>query len=189
MAYLRDQGYPVPAVEEVSADGSALVMERIDGVSMVDAIARRPWSLRRQGRTLAELHARLHALDAPDFLPRAPVGAGERIVHLDLHPLNVMISATGPVVIDWTGAALGDPAVDVAVAWVLTATGEIPGNRLVATAMGWGRSSWCGSFLSRFDRDEITSVLREVVGWKVLDPHMSPDEIAGMWRLVERAGG
>ncbi len=48
MEYLRAQRYPVPAVHEVSDDGCDLVMERIDGVSMVDAIARAPWTVRRQ---------------------------------------------------------------------------------------------------------------------------------------------
>ena len=36
MEYLRGHGYPVPAVEEISDDGTDLVMERIDGPSMVD---------------------------------------------------------------------------------------------------------------------------------------------------------
>jgi tRNA A-37 threonylcarbamoyl transferase component Bud32 len=35
MDYARRHGYPVPAVEEISADGTDLVMERIDGPSMV----------------------------------------------------------------------------------------------------------------------------------------------------------
>ena len=31
MEYARENGYPVPAVESVSDDGTALIMERIDG--------------------------------------------------------------------------------------------------------------------------------------------------------------
>ncbi len=46
--------------------------------------------------------------DAPAGLPR-PFGAAERIVHLDLHPGNVMLTAGGPVVIDWTNVAAGPP--------------------------------------------------------------------------------
>ena len=52
MEYLRGHGYPVPAVDEVSEDGTDLVMERIDGVSMVDFMTRRPWTIRRQGVAL-----------------------------------------------------------------------------------------------------------------------------------------
>ncbi len=72
MSYARDHGYPVPAVEELSDDGTDLVMERIDGPSMVEALGRRPWTVRRQGAVLAELHRRLHEIPAPDFLGAAP---------------------------------------------------------------------------------------------------------------------
>jgi aminoglycoside phosphotransferase (APT) family kinase protein len=187
MAYLHERGYPVPAVQELSDDGSELVMERIEGRSMVDAIAAAPWSVRRQARTLADLHTQLHEIEAPGFLPPAPVGRGDRVVHMDLHPLNVMIAPQGPVVIDWTGAAAGDPLVDVGVAWVLMAAGQIPGNRVMASLMGWGRALLVSGFVSRFDRAEVTRRLRSVVAWKVKDPHMSKEEVAGMWKVVEQA--
>jgi aminoglycoside phosphotransferase (APT) family kinase protein len=187
MAYLRSQGFPVPAVEEISADGVDLVIERIDGPSMVQAISDAPWSIRRHGHTLAELHARLHALAPADFLRRAPVGTGDCVLHLDLHPLNVLMSDKGPVVIDWTGAAVGDPDLDVALAWVLMASGEIPGGKAMAAVLDRGRALLVNSFLSRFDRDEIAGKLRGVVELKVRDPHMSTREVANMWRTVERA--
>ena len=187
MSYLHEQGYPVPAIEELSDDGLDLVMERIEGKSMVDAIAAAPWTIRRQARALAHLHDQLHDIAAPDFLPRAPVGAGDRIVHMDLHPLNVMVGPKGAVVIDWTNASAGDPLVDVGLAWVLMAAGQIPASRVMATLLGWGRSLLVNSFVSRFDRREVTAQLRPVVEWKVRDPHMSQAEVAGMWRLVEQA--
>ena len=73
---------------------------------------------------------RLHDIEAPDFLPAAPFGSGDKILHLDLHPLNVMVGPKGPVVIDWPNARRGDPSVDVGLAWVLMAAGQIPGSRL-----------------------------------------------------------
>jgi aminoglycoside phosphotransferase (APT) family kinase protein len=187
MAYLREKGFPVPGIEDVSEDGFDLVMERIDGPSMVDAIAKAPWSVRRQGRTLAELHLRLHDIAAPDFLPPAPVGTGESVVHMDLHPLNVILGPTGPVVIDWTGAAAGDPLVDVGLAWVLMAAGQIPGNPVVGRLLAFGRALLVNGFLSDFDRDQVARRLRGVVEWKVKDPHMSAAEVAGMWKVVEQA--
>jgi aminoglycoside phosphotransferase (APT) family kinase protein len=187
MEYLHAQGYPVPAVHEVSDDGTDLVMERIDGVSMVEAVGRAPWKVRQFGKLLASLHERLHALPAPDFLHPALVGRGDCIVHLDLHPLNVMIAESGPVVIDWTGASLGDPDIDVGLAWVLMAAGEIPDGGLKAKALGFGRSLLVNSFKSGIDVDRVSTKLRDVVTWKVNDPHMSPQEIAAMWRVVERA--
>lgn len=101
MEYVRSQGFPAPAVEEVSDDGLNLVMERIDGPDMVALMSKHPWAIPRQGRVLADLHRRLHELTVPDWLRDAPVGRGDRLLHLDLHPLNVMMSPTGPVVIDY----------------------------------------------------------------------------------------
>lgn len=187
MDYVRGHGYPVPAVEEISDDGTELVMERIDGPSMVPAAGRRPWAIRRYGRVLADLHRRLHDIPAPDFLPVAPVGQGTRLLHLDLHPLNVLVGPRGPVVIDWPNAALGDPAVDVAVAWVLTAAADIPGGRAARSLLGLGRSQLVNSFLSGFDRASLTAVLRQVVEWKVQDPNIRPSERQTMWRIVETA--
>jgi aminoglycoside phosphotransferase (APT) family kinase protein len=188
MDYLRSHGYPVPAVEEISADGTDLVMERIDGRSMVDDMGRRPWTIRHQGAVLADLHRRLHAIPPPSFLAPAPVGpveGGGRLLHLDLHPLNVMISSRGPVVIDWPNAVRGDPAVDVGVAWMLMAVGEIPGGRMKAAALGFGRSLLVKSFLASFDLAPVKAVLRDVVSWKIRDANILPAEQQAMWRIVE----
>jgi aminoglycoside phosphotransferase (APT) family kinase protein len=187
MAFMREQGYPVPAVEELSDDGFELVMERIDGVTMVEALGKAPWTIRRQGATLADLHRRLHEIEAPDFLPVAPVGAGTKVLHLDLHPLNVMLGPKGPVVIDWPNAHRGDPNVDVALAWVLMAAGQIPGGAAKARLMGFGRSLLVNGFLSHFDRAAVTALLRPVVELKVQDPHMSEAETARMWNVVAQA--
>lgn len=107
MEYARSHGYPVPAVSELSADGTDLVMERLEGPVMLTALSRRPWTVRSSGTVLADLHRRLHRIPAPPWVPDAPSGRGDRLVHLDLHPLNVILTSRGPVVIDWPRAAGG----------------------------------------------------------------------------------
>ncbi len=191
MEHLRSQGFPVPAVEDVSDDGLDMVMERIEGPDMVALMGKRPWAIPRLGRELADLHRRLHELIAPDWLPDAPVGRGDRLLHLDLHPLNVMMSPRGPVVIDWTGACRGDPAVDVALAWVLMAAGEVPTGRVMRMILGRARSALVKSFVDSFgaEIEAVTRALPDAVAWKVHDPHMSPAEQARMWQVVKEAGG
>jgi aminoglycoside phosphotransferase (APT) family kinase protein len=184
MDYARGCGYPVPAVHEVSDDGFALVMEHIEGTSMVAVMAKHPWTVRQQGRLLASLHRQLHEIPAPDWAKDAPVGSGDCLVHLDLHPLNVMLTPKGPVVIDWPNAARGDGTTDTAMTWVLISAGTIPGGRLRAALMGWGRAQLVGAFLESFDLAVLRLQLPEVVGWKVLDPHMSAAEIRAMWAMV-----
>jgi aminoglycoside phosphotransferase (APT) family kinase protein len=187
MSFMREKGYPVPAVEELSDDGFDMVMERIEGVTMVEAISKAPWTLRRQAATLADLHRRLHEIEAPDFLPTAPVGMGTQVLHLDLHPLNVMIGPKGAFVIDWPNARRGDPDVDVGLAWVLMAAGQMPDGGLKARLMGFGRSLLVNGFLSHFDTKAVGGLLRQIVEMKVQDPHMSEVEVTGMWNVVRQA--
>jgi aminoglycoside phosphotransferase (APT) family kinase protein len=186
MEYVRQHGYPVPAIEEMSDDGTEMVMERVNGGSMLEVVSRRPWTVSRQGALLADLHRRLHEIPAPDWFPPPPFGDGDRVIHLDLHPLNVMIGDRGPVVIDWPNATRGDGNADVALAWLLVACGDIPGSRVKAAAIGKARSLLINGFLRGSDRAGAASILRETVDWKVSDGHMSDDERVAMRRFADR---
>jgi aminoglycoside phosphotransferase (APT) family kinase protein len=187
MEFVRSHGYPVPEVFEVSDDGSDLVMERIDGPTMVDAAAARPWNLRRFGSQLAELHQALHRMPAPAWVADAPCGRGDRLLHMDLHPLNVLMAGGGPVVIDWTGAVRGNPAVDVAITWALIASGEVPTGRAKAAVIGIGRKLLLNEFLKRVADEDCRTILGEVVEWKCGDSNMSTTEIERMRALVRSA--
>jgi aminoglycoside phosphotransferase (APT) family kinase protein len=104
---------------------------------------------------LGRLQAELNAVVAPDELPelrevlgerigRAPDladadrdavlerlasrPAGDRICHGDFHPGNVLWGPDGPVIIDWTNAARGDPAADLARTMILLGVGVVPGE-------------------------------------------------------------
>ncbi|MGO9458265.1 MAG: phosphotransferase [Acidimicrobiales bacterium] len=186
MEFVRHHGYPVPAVDELSGDGLDLVLERVDGVTMAEELRRRPWTVRRQGVALSELHRRLHQIPAPPFLPPAPVGEGDRVLHMDLHPLNVMVGPTGPVVIDWANAAAGEAAVDVALAWVLIRAGQLPDWQPAAAVEGALRSVVLGGFLRGVDRVAVKAVAPAVVEWKARDPHLSERERSDMRRAVTR---
>jgi aminoglycoside phosphotransferase (APT) family kinase protein len=48
-------------------------------------------------------------------------------VHLDLHPANVVLTASGPAVIDWPNAGRGDGLADVATTWVILRTSRVEG--------------------------------------------------------------
>jgi aminoglycoside phosphotransferase (APT) family kinase protein len=185
MRYVGERGYPVPAVDDLSDDGSELVMERIEGPSMVEAARRRPWTIRGQGVVLADLHRRLHEIEAPEFLRPAPVGHGDRVVHLDLHPLNVIISPRGPVVIDWTNAARGDPATDVGLTWLLLVAGELPAGGVKDAILGLGRSWLTSGFLAACDLSAVRPQLRELADWKAQDQNISASERQAMRSLVD----
>ena len=189
MEYARAEGYPVPAVGEVSDDGTEVVLERIEGPLLLARLGRRPWAIGRYGALLADLHRQLHRIPAPGWVAEAPCGSGDRLVHLDLHPLNVILSPSGPVVIDWSNAARGAGEVDVALTWVLLASGENPARGLKAIVSEPFRARLVGAFLASFDEGPVRDVLPQVVEWKTTDPHMSEAEKAAMWALARRQGG
>ena len=118
MEYAADHGFPVPRVHDVRAGGTEIVMERLAGPMMMDVMARRPQTLVANTRLLADLHDQLHEISGPEWLPSV-TGERKRLLHLDLHPMNVMMTTRGPVVIDWTNAARGDPLIDVGLTYVL----------------------------------------------------------------------
>src|SRR5689334_9332219 len=69
MEFVRAQGYPVPKVHDMLDDGRDMVLDRVDGISLADAIAKKPWLMTRYARMLADLHKQLHAIEAPDWFP------------------------------------------------------------------------------------------------------------------------
>lgn len=105
MSYLFDLGYPVPRVGSI--DGGELTMERLSGPTMVGALQQGTISAEEIGAVLASLLHRLHALPA-----RISADPADRVLHLDLHPENVMITPAGPMVIDWSNTTEGPPALD-----------------------------------------------------------------------------
>jgi aminoglycoside phosphotransferase (APT) family kinase protein len=160
MQWLHGRGVPVPQVYEFSE--TDLIMERIDGPTLVDGAARRPWTIPAVGRVLGDLHRQVHSIEAPDFVDRR-VGEGTTLLHLDLHPLNVLVGPNGPVIIDWTNARVGDPAYDVAYAWLVLATADLQAGLVERTLATLGRSAFLRGFLSQVDRDGAARAMAHLV--------------------------
>ena len=173
MEHARLHGYPTPRVLEVQPD--ALVLERVEGPTMLAELQRRPSALSSHACLLADLHARLHAIEAPAGL--ADAGRGDRLLHLDLHPDNVILSPAGPSVIDWTNARRGEPALDVALTWVILATS--------AGDLGY---AFVELFLDRFDREQVVDALPAAAARRIADPNVTDDERRSVEELVRRSG-
>jgi aminoglycoside phosphotransferase (APT) family kinase protein len=211
MRFVRERGYPVPAVHAVS--GPDMVLDRVDGPTMLADLMRRPWMVWRHGRTLAGLHRRLHALGAPDSLAAfvshpalgpgseelrasvdaaiggrssqpAPSSADDAIIHLDLHPDNVILSRSGPVVIDWRNARRGDGAIDVAATWLIMATSEIdapPIQRAIATVL---RRLFVIAFLRHVDRPAAARQLPTMARYRLADRNLRPSERPAIFAML-----
>jgi aminoglycoside phosphotransferase (APT) family kinase protein len=186
MAYAYERGFPLPKVHEVRTAGTELVMERIRGPIMADAILRRIWTFRRAARTLADLHDQLHAISGPNWLPQIQDG-GAQLVHLDLHPLNIIIEPErGPVVIDWANASRGEGLTDVALTYVLLTCPRMPGSPLLNAAARPLRQMLAGQFTKRYRGAALDARIADAAVVKAEDPNMQPDEITAMHRLATR---
>lgn len=186
MRYSRGQGFPVPEVHD--AGEGYLVMDRLVGPTMLAAAARRPTRIPFFGRALAALHAQLHRIEAPGWLPAAGV-LGDRLVHRDLHPLNVIITGEGPVVIDWSNAARGDPSYDVADTWVVLATATVSGGWPVRQVAALGRRRFLRSFLAVTGTEAASAAIPAVVENRLTDRNMTEAERGRMQRLARWATG
>jgi aminoglycoside phosphotransferase (APT) family kinase protein len=187
MQYVADQGYPVPRIEEVRADGTEIVMERIDGPIMADAMVRPPWKLGDHLRILADLHDQLHEIPGPDWLAAMP-GGGDRLLHMDLHPLNVIMSPRGPIVIDWPNARRGDPMADVALTYALIRCGRIPLPRPVAAVLDALRAPVLRrTFAKRYVGPAFYRQVAEMAELKCFDKNMAPDEVRRLQALAEES--
>jgi uncharacterized protein (TIGR02172 family) len=161
-------GLPVPAAGEIIEieDRHGMELERVDGISMLEALTKSPWKYRALARQLAELHAAMHIRRVPELpalsetlawkisraekLPenvrQAALKALEqlpeddRLCHGDFHPGNILLTSHGPVIIDWIDGSKGRPILDVARSSLLFGAGNIPssipGARLIRILQG-----------------------------------------------------
>jgi len=185
MRYVRERGVPVPEVYD--ADRTDIVMQRVVGHSMLAEMARRPWTLAAQARILAGLHNQLHAIAGPDWLP-APFGGEDTLLHLDLHPDNVLVTTQGVMLIDWQNAARGPSGADLAKTWIILATAAVPGGKAKAVLLGTARRIFLRSFLHNVDIRAARSLLPVVAEAWVANPRISGPERAATARLLRTSG-
>ena len=186
MEHVRRAGFPTPAVHGIGAGGTELFMERLVGPSMMDVFLRSPLRLPALAKTLARLHRQLGAIAAPAALHRLTDG-GNSVVHLDLHPQNVLMTAKGPFVIDWANASRGHPASDVASTWVIMQSSMFQGNILERALTNLGRGAFLFAFLrdSR-QREAARSALPSVIAARLADPHLTESEVTFLRRWRHR---
>ncbi|MEH1130639.1 phosphotransferase [Micromonospora sp. CPCC 206061] len=165
MAYVGGLGYPVPRVYETR--GADLVLERLSGATMSAAFQAGALGLDEGAAILADLHRRLHSLP-----PRFGRQENDRVIHLDLHPENVMLTPTGPMVIDWRNATEGPAEFDVAATAVILAQVALdPAMELAPAAR-----ALLTAFLGRMG-EVPAEALDAAIARRARDPNMSADEL------------
>jgi aminoglycoside phosphotransferase (APT) family kinase protein len=193
MTHARAAGVPVPEVYDVS--GPDIVMERAVGPTMLDAVGSRPWTYRTHARELARLHDLVHEVPAATlpghWLPRFPgTDADTRsdvLLHRDLHPQNVILTQTGPMIIDWEGAARGPAIADVALTWAIIGFSDVPGPRVKAAVIRAFQAAFTRAFLRA--AEPVDQAWRHrAIRARLADPNLLPTEAARLERLAPGLG-
>jgi aminoglycoside phosphotransferase (APT) family kinase protein len=149
-----EAGLAAPAISGLAqVEGRrGLIYERINGPTLLQSVARRPWTLAQAARQLATLHVQMHNTNRPELpsqreqlhrsIQSAPqlneglktrvwrrlasLPMGTAVCHGDYHPDNILLSARGPIIIDWMTASAGNPTADVARTTLLFLGNSLP---------------------------------------------------------------
>jgi len=157
-----------------------ILLERIQGVSMLGMIPRNPLRIGKYGQMMAELQAGIHACSAeglPDLRDRLTqaiqqaeclsanqrvaalraldaLPAGGSLCHMDFHPDNILLTPTGPRIIDWMTVCSGNRWADVARTTLMLTIGDPPpGTRypqILVFAREWLRRSYLKRYLALY---------------------------------------
>lgn len=186
-------GLPIPAVGQIieSEGRYGLEYERVEGISMLEALVRRPFKFAPFARQLAELQADIHNRRLPempsqlerlrhkinhasqlsDNLRQAALKAlerlpdGDKLCHGDFHPGNILLTARGPVIIDWIDASRGSPLGDISRSMLLFGGGPLPPGLpwawLIRILMDWFYRIYLRRYfkLSLADRKQLSAWL------------------------------
>lgn len=176
------RGYPMPAVHAVA--GPDIVMEHVKGPTLAEAMLGGV-SPASAGSMLADLHDRLHALDwlGPSV--------GESLLHLDLHPLNVIMRGSDPVVIDWANARAGPAGLDVALTALILAQVAVTDGTLAGVGVADDRLRMAMTeALQAFGRRVSTHYVDQLPAadaFRREDPNQSAAELQTLARAHELA--
>lgn len=194
MEWVRAHGVNVPEVFDVDADG--LVMQRLDGPTLLDSLRAKPWTAWAVGRQLGGLHRALDSVPVPDWLidlrPPVPgIGPGVplAVVHLDLHPDNVMLHDGERFLIDWTNGRAAPRAFDVATSWLILSK---LGRAEKATRRAFesvARQAMIEAMLRSNDRKAAAAMLATTIRWRLGDRKNLASEQESLHHWLDRLTG
>lgn len=177
--YIQQANLPVPKVYETKTINNrvGIIYERVQGPSLLNELAKKPWNVRKYGRLLAILHAQIHDVQAPTELETqrewatGGIPASEkiaedlktRIIHLldtlpdgsslchgDFHPGNIIITSSGPIIIDWMTVSKGVSSGDVARTLTILEAAKVPDGTPLRWLLDGIRKSFLASYIKTY---------------------------------------
>lgn len=214
----QQTGYRVPQVQQkVEVNGRhGIVYERIEGRTMLEEIMEKPLSFVDYAGLMADLHLDMHKrraegmrtsqdiltakiMHAPGLSPElkekiikylAELPTEHKLLHGDFHPDNIMMTADGPVIIDWIDGNIGHPLADVARTTVLGRIGIPPSERFARILFRVFLSIYSRRYFkaSPYKRSQLKYWLLPVAAGRLSEeiPHEKEALIAWVNRLANK---
>ena len=164
----------------IQLDGrEGVVYERIEGVTLLNETAKKPWTAIKVARLLATLHSQVHKVKAqqniqiqrewatggiPESKKLPPaireeilkllnsLPQGEQLCHGDFHPGNIIHTKRGPIIIDWMTASRGSAAGDVARTSIILEAAKPPPGTPLRWLLEWIRGMFQSSYQNTYFR-------------------------------------
>jgi len=194
--FISATSLPTPEIiDTVSLDGrQGIIYERVDGPSMVRLALAKPWLVTSLARQFADLHDRIHRQSGSGLIPLRtflkttiagveilPVQVKEEVLnlldrlpdgtalcHFDFHPGQVMLTSSGPKIVDWMTGLQGEPLADVARTSVLLTFGEIPDtNWPMRSMLNLLRGMFGRRYLDRYRELRPSASKDQIKAWMI----------------------
>jgi thiamine kinase-like enzyme len=157
---LNLSGLSIPTTYKIIEvdDSKGILLDFIEGRSVLQNLASKPWLVLRYAKKMANVHFKIHRADfkrskcikplsqsIADKISRVSLLTSEEktailsclsclrdgpsLCHGDFHPDNIIMSRDRLVTVDWITARIGNPIADVARTWLLLTMGTLPKDK------------------------------------------------------------
>lgn len=171
---------------------AGIILERVAGPDLLTEVSAKPWHVLHVGSTWGKVQAEINRRQAPPELEPARLRArriiertehipadireaaltqieslsdGDRLLHGDCHPANIMRHGDELVVIDWTNVCRGPAEADFYRSYLMCTLGDLPPGTpwLLKTMARFGRRLMRGPFQRSYKKvlTPDPSVIRE----------------------------
>jgi len=208
----HDLGIPTPCTDgHVEWDQRiGIIFERVDGPTVYELIQTGAQARSLMGRLFFDVQQTIHRCELEELLPLQGVMAQQirlagwlpqtlryeaiealqraplvnTVCHVDFHPLNVIMGASGPRVIDWLSMNRGDPAMDVVRTLLLL-------RHFRCQIDNASRMEFLNAYLQRcrevwYGRmEQLAHWQRPIAVWRLAHENVTDDERAELLDLLE----
>jgi tRNA A-37 threonylcarbamoyl transferase component Bud32 len=196
---LNSSGLSIPTTYEIVEVNhtKGILLNFIEGRSMLQNLASKPWLALRYAQKMANAHFKIHRADFKENKCIKPLNQsiadkisrvsllrseektailsylsnlpdGSSLCHGDFHPDNIIMSKDRLVTVDWITATIGSPTADVARTWLLPTMGTLPEDKSkVEVLLAKHLRSWFCRTYLKEYRKLSNLSLDELESWKL----------------------